>query len=259
MTTSFSDWAVSSVEMSTLDRLLPYEVRVTSEDGPASLVESMAVGEFIAGRQPWACGRSLQRVRPDATLRPTDGELARSATFGDMRADLVRGDGWTLYAHRYANGNANVQVCAVSEELATRVLAEAIDGAITEVEPTTVPIGFWHQRTRSERPIQHALWPEIRDNYAAAPASALDRLIALQPDDIRGRLLLLHGPPGTGKTTALRTLARAWRSWCQVDCVLDPEALFTNPAYLMRVVASDPTTTASPAVGACWCSRTATS
>jgi ATPase family associated with various cellular activities (AAA) len=39
-----------------------------------------------------------------------------------------------------------------------------------------------------------------------------------------------------GKTTALRTLAREWRAWCQADCVLDSEKLFEDPGYLMDVV-----------------------
>src|SRR5437660_1593737 len=60
-------------------------------------------------------------------------------------------------------------------------------------------------------------------------------LMGLGPGGVTGRLLLLHGPPVTGKTTALRALARQWRGWCQVDCVLDPERLFNDPSYLMEV------------------------
>ena len=56
----------------------------------------------------------------------------------------------------------------------------------------------------------------------------------------RGRLLLWHGAPGTGKTHALRALARAWRDWCSVHCVLDPEALLSpDPNYLLDVLAWD--------------------
>ena len=31
------------------------------------------------------------------------------------------------------------------------------------------------------------------------------------------------------------TLARSWRDWCQVDCVLDPERLFSDVGYLMDI------------------------
>jgi hypothetical protein len=75
----------------------------------------------------------------------------------------------------------------------------------------------------------------VRSNYTGPVADAMDRLMKTTPEDIAGRLLLLHGPPGTGKTSALRTLARSWRDWCQVDCVLDPERLFSDVGYLMDI------------------------
>jgi hypothetical protein len=76
-------------------------------------------------------------------------------------------------------------------------------------------------------------------NYGSATAAALDQLKAVTPDDLAGQLLLLYGPPGTGKTTALRALARERQRWCETDCVLDPEALFADPGYLMEAALGD--------------------
>lgn len=45
----------------------------------------------------------------------------------------------------------------------------------------------------------------------------------------------MHGPPGTGKTTAVRALSRVWRPWYELLVVLDPENLFASPSYLMEL------------------------
>ena len=48
--------------------------------------------------------------------------------------------------------------------------------------------------------------------------------------------MLWHGAPGTGKTTAIRALARAWRGWCKTLFVVDPEAFFGQAEYLLDVL-----------------------
>ena len=44
------------------------------------------------------------------------------------------------------------------------------------------------------------------------------------------RLARWHGAPGTGKTTAVRTLLHAWRGWADGVVVTDPDALLQTAA-----------------------------
>lgn len=113
-------------------------------------------------------------------------------------------------------------------------------------EDNTVYVTFWangnHGPVSRRRKLEVPAWDEIVLNYHQPVTEHVDRLMV---DDFRpgkgGQLLLWHGEPGTGKTTALRAMARQWKEWCEIHYITDPESFFGSSAdYMMQVMADAP-------------------
>lgn len=105
-----------------------------------------------------------------------------------------------------------------------------------------IPITFWcwgGGRRSTRRKLVVPSWAEIDGNYAASTRTLLEPLFDGFRPAREGQLILWHGPPGTGKTHAIRALAHAWRSWCDAHYVTDPEVFFGQPAAYMRDVLLD--------------------
>jgi ATPase family associated with various cellular activities (AAA) len=86
-------------------------------------------------------------------------------------------------------------------------------------------------------------WSNVKNNYPTKTREPLDQLMKMvrTPQSTDGKLILLHGEPGTGKTTAIKSLLESWRTWRARAClVIDPDRMLASPKYLLQVLDSIP-------------------
>lgn len=140
-----------------------------------------------------------------------------------------------------------VQIHAGSRQAARFEMAR-IKELIPHVdEPASdeISVGFWYRGNHGARKVMRRLgapaWSEAARNYPTATRRMLEPLMADLPGVLsRGRLVLWHGPPGTGKTSALRTLGLESGRGILLEYVLDPDAFFgSDTGYFVSVLFND--------------------
>ena len=83
-------------------------------------------------------------------------------------------------------------------------------------------------------------WQDIALNYNSGSQASLAPMMSWGAPPVRGgRLILWQGAPGTGKTTAVRALAREWREWADFQFITDPEWFLQTPSYLLGAIADN--------------------
>jgi hypothetical protein len=135
-------------------------------------------------------------------------------------------------------GNGEVYVAGVDRAAVDGVAADLVATLRDpEIDEDQVAVSFWSAGSghpvSARRRVSAPAWDEIREHYADAARAALDVLMdAVEPGP--GGLLLWHGEPGTGKSYALRALAREWHGWCDTHFITDPDRyLGGDTTYLL--------------------------
>lgn len=134
--------------------------------------------------------------------------------------------------------------------LVSAATSEAADELVEEVKarcPSPPPragnafVHLWSDaggvRQIVRRELDVPTWEQICRNYPRSVARQLAELTGVRRPAGQGKLILWHGAPGTGKTTALRALIQEWSTWCDAQYVMDPDRAFTNPHYLSDLIA----------------------
>jgi hypothetical protein len=203
--------------------------------------ENVAAGLFFQE----ALQHDLSRFRSEGwpTTSKLEGHDALWASVEPQRSSAVlQLSSGALGFVQLGFGSVYAQVAAASDD-AAREGIEEIRAILPRAQRDQgrVPVRFWsygpHGPMAMGRTLAVPTWEEIAANYPDQTGTSLTRLMTGDLPWRGGQLILWHGETGTGKTTALRALAREWATWCEPHYITDPEKFFGDQSdYMLSVM-----------------------
>lgn len=147
-----------------------------------------------------------------------------------------------------ASRELTVHVAATTAYAAGRTAAKLIEGIEPPKPPPPPPddkvqINIWQYGAMGpdshRKVIRVPLWDEVNGNYPDGVGDKLTPIMTNRVPEDEGKIILWYGEPGTGKTSAIRSLMRQWKPWCEFHYISDPERMFQYPNYLLHVGVGD--------------------
>lgn len=207
--------------------------------------------------------QSVEFVFRQVQLTGTHRFAEMADVFRDFDIDQVLDDTWTIHRRLHWDdfgaivaerndvwvlirklGSARIECVAVTAERAKCT----IEGLLERIPPDpqafttiTTEVRMWNSNhghpVGAHKYLRSSPWSEVHQNFTATVATSIEKLLALDGQQpMLGRLMLWHGAPGTGKTSAILSLIHEWKGWCTAHTILDPERFFGDPGYIGEVV-----------------------
>jgi Domain of unknown function (DUF5925)/ATPase family associated with various cellular activities (AAA) len=226
-----------------VESILSQTVSLDNSVHADAIIYSAFSQQQLSGSQPFVARKSVRTTAELdlPTLLPAGFVITRHYTDPNSDVMLAIGEDATVLLERYRETVLVVAASAGKLEEAKRIVQD-IATKTPKAESRNddlLDISVWYLFGKpmvTTKRISAPSWEDIERNYPAAVRAPLNSLRQVVRPTDAGKLILLHGEPGTGKTTAIRALMRQWQDWCSAQYISDPERLFSHPGYMMEVV-----------------------
>ncbi len=222
----------------------------SSGPGVLEIVRLAAYGRVHDGTEPFTAEIGVDRPIAANDLLPDDAIVERTAQSALRIAVLARIPGATLTIET-SGRHTKITISANTIERLNEISGQMRRQTSLPTLDNIVQARAWRRirsiATANEIDLVTPDWDALERNYPASVRDALTRLHGIADPPTGGRLVLFHGDPGTGKTTAIRSLIGGWKRWATIEYLVDASDLF-DPNFVQEVIASVPPESRYPTI-----------